>query len=413
MHDLFRPEVVENQIKRLQGEVLLGLRQPWLITGYLAAGVIIFGFVFSCFASYARKETVSGRIVPSQGIIRVTARSGGVIERISAREGESVRQGQPLASVRLSLGSGDEDAGAAMERAVQNEIAALQATTTAQLSQLSADRQHMAAQEKIYVAQKTDAMQLKGYLIDKRDIAARNFSRAKSLHDQGFLSDQALDAAQTAIIEADQAIASQSNAILNLEQNLADVRAKLSALPLIERQVSSQGNSTYAATLQKLQQTRVGNRYTVTAPINGTVVGIPGYTGQALTAGDAVMVLTPSGNPLQVELFIPTRAAGFIRVGNEVSLQYDAFSYRTFGSGRGKVTSISKTLLTPAEASRLGVEVSQPVFRAEVSLEKDFVSAYGKKIKLQPGMLLSAQITLDKRSLLEWALDPLYAVGRR
>ena len=35
------------------------------------------------------------------------------------------------------------------------------------------------------------------------------------------------------------------------------------------------------------------------------------------------------------------------------------------------------------------------------------VDAYGKKIPLQPGMLLKADIILDKRSLMNWLIDPL------
>jgi membrane fusion protein len=32
---------------------------------------------------------------------------------------------------------------------------------------------------------------------------------------------------------------------------------------------------------------------------------------------------------------------------------------------------------------------------------------------LQPGMLLAADIVFDRRSLVEWLFDPLFAVGRR
>jgi membrane fusion protein len=39
--------------------------------------------------------------------------------------------------------------------------------------------------------------------------------------------------------------------------------------------------------------------------------------------------------------------------------------------------------------------------------------AYGQAIPLQPGMLASAEIVFDRRSLLRWLLDPIYAVGRR
>jgi membrane fusion protein len=32
---------------------------------------------------------------------------------------------------------------------------------------------------------------------------------------------------------------------------------------------------------------------------------------------------------------------------------------------------------------------------------------------MQPGMLVSADIVFDRRSLIEWLFDPIYAVTRR
>ncbi len=41
------------------------------------------------------------------------------------------------------------------------------------------------------------------------------------------------------------------------------------------------------------------------------------------------------------------------------------------------------------------------------------MDAYGDAIPLQPGMLLAADIVFDRRSLIEWLFDPIYAVARR
>ena len=57
--------------------------------------------------------------------------------------------------------------------------------------------------------------------------------------------------------------------------------------------------------------------------------------------------------------------------------------------------------------------MQEPVFRVRVRLAKDTIMAYGQDLPLQPGLLLSADVIIDRRSLIEWLLDPLYAVGRR
>ena len=45
--------------------------------------------------------------------------------------------------------------------------------------------------------------------------------------------------------------------------------------------------------------------------------------------------------------------------------------------------------------------------------ERATIDAYGQAIPLQPGMLLNADVVIDRRSLLEWLFDPIFAAGRR
>jgi len=48
-----------------------------------------------------------------------------------------------------------------------------------------------------------------------------------------------------------------------------------------------------------------------------------------------------------------------------------------------------------------------------VSLAAEEIVAYGQHHALQPGMLLTAEVILDRQSLLRWLFDPLYAVSRK
>ena len=91
---------------------------------------------------------------------------------------------------------------------------------------------------------------------------------------------------------------------------------------------------------------------------------------------------------------------------------YQAFPYQKFGTAKGRILTVSRTVLGPQEVAIPGLQVSEPVFRVKVALQSDRVTAYGQEILIQPGMLLSAGVVIDRRSLLEWLLDPIYAVGR-
>jgi membrane fusion protein len=151
----------------------------------------------------------------------------------------------------------------------------------------------------------------------------------------------------------------------------------------------------------------------VTAALPGRVAAVPVERGQTLAPGATIAIVTPLNSPLEAELYTPSRSAGFVRVGQEVRLMYQAFPHQKFGTGKGTVTAISRTVLAPSEVSIPGVVVQEPVFRVRVRLERPNVQAYGETTALQPGMLLNADVVIDRRSLLEWLLDPLYAAGRR
>lgn len=90
-----------------------------------------------------------------------------------------------------------------------------------------------------------------------------------------------------------------------------------------------------------------------------------------------------------------------------------AFPYQRFGTLKGEVRSISTTVLGPTEISIPGLQIQEPVFRVRVALAREDIQAYGETIPLQPGMLLSADVVFDRRSLVEWLFDPLFAVARR
>ena len=50
---------------------------------------------------------------------------------------------------------------------------------------------------------------------------------------------------------------------------------------------------------------------------------------------------------------------------------------------------------------------------ATVLIAKQTVTAYGKEQPLQSGMLVDANILLDRRTLFEWVFEPLYSISGR
>jgi membrane fusion protein len=90
-----------------------------------------------------------------------------------------------------------------------------------------------------------------------------------------------------------------------------------------------------------------------------------------------------------------------------------AFPHQRFGTVPAQVRSVSSTVLGQSEISIPGLSIQEPMFRVRASLSREVMHAYGDEIPMQPGMLVSAEIVFDRRSLLRWLFDPIYAVGQR
>jgi membrane fusion protein len=54
----------------------------------------------------------------------------------------------------------------------------------------------------------------------------------------------------------------------------------------------------------------------------------------------------------------------------------------------------------------------ESVFLVRAEIDSSYVEAYGREFALQPGMLLTADVIVDRRNLLEFLFDPIFAAGR-
>ena len=115
---------------------------------------------------------------------------------------------------------------------------------------------------------------------------------------------------------------------------------------------------------------------------------------------------------MQATLYAPSRAIGMARVGQPVRLMYDAFPYQRFGTFTGHIVRISHSVLAPDEVDA-PVKLQDPVYEVRVALDRQRIDAFGEALALEPGMTLSADVILDRRSFLDWILKPIRAVQAR
>jgi membrane fusion protein len=200
--------------------------------------------------------------------------------------------------------------------------------------------------------------------------------------------------------------------ITSLTRKLDTARVELTSSGLkrttntaaIERQISELE--------QQLTEADVRRSVVLTAPADGTVTTILAEIGQAVNPDKLLLSILPTGAQLQAQLLVPTRAAGFIKPTQQVALRYRAFPYQRFGHHLSEVLEVGRTVIQPNEA-RLPVTVEEPVYRVTVRLPQQQVQAYGQAMPLKAGMLLDADIHIDRRRLIEWVFDPLLSITGR
>jgi len=77
---------------------------------------------------------------------------------------------------------------------------------------------------------------------------------------------------------------------------------------------------------------------------------------------------------------------------------------------------VSNSATSTTELRAFGAQASQysePVYRVRVLMDTPEVEVQGTRLPLRAGMQLQASLVLEHRTLIEWALLPLYTLSGR
>ncbi len=414
MTDLFRKQAVQHALRgRLDGAVVLAIPLPVKLLGLLAALIVAGIVIFAALSSYARRETAPGWLTPDQGVVRAAALSGGQVAEILTQEGASVEPGAPLARLRLDQDTEEGAAGDQILNALRAQADAARETARTEIARLEAEAARLATALAGLERERAEVRDQIALQREQVELAEEQIQRAVQLSERGFLSGRELDDRRQRALSARQSLAAFERNLATLDRQIADTRSAIETTPLEIEAAEARARSAEASLQERLSGQAARTRALVVAPTAARVAALPVRPGQTVGPGETIAVLVPDGGRLIAELYLPTRAAGFIEPGQEVQLRVDAFPHQRFGTAPATITSVSRTVLAPNEAAIPGLALSEPVFRVEAALEFTEIEAYGEAIPLQPGLLVSADIIIDRRNLIEWLFDPLFAAGRR
>lgn len=413
MSSLFRKEAVNARRQHLLGEVVLSQPLSFSVLAILLVVISATAIAFISFASYARKETVQGFLSPDKGIVRIHAPRIGVVGQLHAREGQLVNAGDPLLTLRgeTVTGSGlnvDQEQLSVIQAQLQEidlRISLQKRRREANAKRLTAEVAGLASESSAVAEQVRVQRQLLSSL-------QMNYDRISDVVENGFISTAEYISKEESLLHSKQALADLLQKQTAIASRIVQKQLALQRVPMESDERLSQLASDRSNLEMREIELSSKKSITITAPVAGKVAALQAISGSSVDNRLPLLTILPRGGRLEAHLFVPTRAIGFVEVGQEVRLLYGAFDYRRFGAHAGTITEISSAIFSAADA-QANLRVNEPTYRVTVRINRETVAAYGQQFPLQAGMLLTADIVLEKQSLIAWLLDPLTSLRGR
>lgn len=407
---MFRAEVIEAKKQRLFGTVIV--TQPMSIYAISVTCFIVFIliFVYLSQASYSRKETVNGYLTPEKGLVKVFLNRTGVIANIYVTEGETIEQGKEIVKIKnsQSLTTGIE-----LSTALSHELSLQIGYLEEELNTVAKVNEKELSRIKRQITQLNKSLlalnNAKNTNKKKVRLKENQLDNNQKLLQKGHISQSQIDLVTEQYLDSLEANDRLDREIANVSAEISTLRSEHISLPeqltlkqiVINRQLSE----------LKAKVTELNNQYEFIqkAPESGIVTAIQPSIGTRVDPNTPLLSIIPVDSPLEIELLLPTRSAGFVQIKDKVNIRFDAFPYQKFGVVVGEISNIDKALILPADR-QLPIKFDEAMYRVRAKLHKQSVQAYGKEFPLKVGMIAEVDIILEKRSLLEWLLDPIYAV---
>ncbi|WP_320169165.1 HlyD family type I secretion periplasmic adaptor subunit [Maridesulfovibrio sp.] len=389
---------------------------------------------FLAWACLFRLDIVSqaqGEVIPSSRVKPVQHLEGGIIRKISVREGDKVTKGQDLieleatasdssveeldvrvTSLRVNIARLEAEDKGLEEPAYPEDLVKTYPDLVARSKSLFQTRKARLAsdleseREKI-VQREQDIRQ-----ISSRQRNARE--SLKLLREQIAISAGLLKDGLTSRYKHLGFLKEESRLKGSIEEDNAKMAKARSALIQAKADIQEITNSYYASVREELQEDRREleeftqrlrkfkdnlKRTVIRSPVDGVVKTLYVVSvGGVVRPGMTVMDIVPGGDKLVIEARLPISDVGYVKDGQKAVVKLASRDASRFGNLDGKVINISPD----AYATDRG----QTFYRVLIETDKDYFEHEGNFYKLFPGIQVIAGIHIGTRTVLEYILEP-------
>lgn len=364
------------------------------------AGTVIIVSVFSLllvaviWASLSKLDVVitsTGNIQPEGNLQIVQTYAGGIVNTINVKEGVHVEAGDTL--LTLNTDSIDIDENQLLNQKRIIEIQQQLYKKILEGEDISViDYSDYNEQELSYIRTITDS-----------DMSYKN--KLKSLENEKENAEINLKIAQLQLEQYKEIGSERQNQIQSaqVEQYKLNVDNADIQIKDAKTQYSQQINSYISELSEKkkdidnnLEKYALSKEYqTIIAPVSGYINSLNVNTiGETVASAQELVTIVPDNTPLEMLCYVKNMDISDIREGMEAEIKLDAYSYNKYGTVKGTVKYVSPSSFVSDSMGN--------VYLVKIELNNN-----NSNIELISGLSGSVEIKTDKRTVLEYFMDPI------
>ena len=385
--------------------------------------------------------TGGGRLITDTPTFVVQTLERGIIRELNIKPGLAVTKGQVLATMDPTFARADlasvaiqQQAAQAQQRRLEAELAGSVFDTAGIAPDEAAIQSTLYRQRQAEYASRLDVfdediLRLRASIVtaqNGRAVLEKELEVAKEVENlrtaltksQAGSKLQLLEASSSRM-RAEREYQEMNNRLLELRHGVDSKEAERQAFidewrrQLMESLVTARAQ--VASTAEGLAKaSRIHDLVVLTAPADGVILDVAKLSvGSVLRDAETLATIVPANATLIAEIMIGSDDIGYVKVGETVSIKMDAFAYLRHGLLTGRLISVSAESFsasgpggepppTPHASSGGGV-----YYRGWVELVNTKLEHMPASAKLLPGMTLTAEIRIGKRTILSYLLSPI------
>jgi hemolysin D len=402
------------------------------ITLHVLASALLAAILIAYFSQIDLVVSAKGRTITPLPNIVLHSLDTAIVQRIEVRTGQIIKKGEVLATLDPTFTEADEAQLRYKFDSLINQRESLEAELEGKMITTDVDSsddqliQHRLAEERqaSYQAQSQRLEENIGRVLaaletNRRDQSAMTArvhvlremkAMQENLVEQKFAIRARLLESQDRLLEAERGLQMARSRENELNKELQGLKAERLSFQTNWRQKIMEELLSVSREVDSLEEQlfKASKRHqlvSLTSPADAVVLEIAKLSpGSVARAAEPLFTLVPLGAELEIEVQLQSTDIGYVKQGDKVRIKFDAFPFQKHGALDGELRIISEDAFRSDKANSGGMD---SYYQARIRLTNTKLNRLPKHARILPGMTVSAEIVVGKRSLISYVLWPL------